>query len=453
MSESALPAPNAGPPSARASSEPPATRARPPFAPRDRKAARLVPIVVSIVVSFVVEFLQTARDLRSDPGSRRSGAGSVRRGSAAIAAAVSSSASQSTVCPPGDDDDLEEIAERLAVRVQQVVVREVRALAEHEQRRHAHPLERGRRRRHLAVRRDDRGLASSDSGSRRPAPHEMRPRAPPRGARAARAELALVVAAVDALVEGDVRAVLAGVLRRRAARSRAVRRSPDRGARAAGRASARARRSRTRAVRRTSGRSSIAGSVPTVCDDRVDVSVDAPRRLVGRRAVAEQVRREDAVAGERLLGELREVPPVARDAVQADDARGARLAPLLEASVTGPRVGRSGGAKRLERLGDHLGPPLVALLHERPDDRPVLGDQERAAVRRAGLLVEDPVRLRGGAVRPEVGRERVLRLRSAPSTPVARARSRRTRARPRSARCGTTRGSPGGRVPRPRRPA
>ena len=61
--------------------------------------------------------------------------------------------------PARDDDDLEQIAERFSVRVQQVVVREVRALAEHEQRRDAHLLEGRRLGGHLPVGRDDCGLA------------------------------------------------------------------------------------------------------------------------------------------------------------------------------------------------------------------------------------------------------------------------------------------------------
>ena len=46
-----------------------------------------------------------------------------------------------------------------------------------------------------------------------------------------------------------------------------------------------------------------------------------------------------------------------------------------------------------------------------------LVDQERAAYGRAGLLVEDAVRLRRGTVRPEVRRERVARRRAPASTP------------------------------------
>ena len=57
--------------------------------------------------------------------------------------------------PSGDHGDLEEIAESGAMRLEQVVVGEVRRLAEHEQGRHAHPLERRRLGRHLAVRGDD----------------------------------------------------------------------------------------------------------------------------------------------------------------------------------------------------------------------------------------------------------------------------------------------------------
>ena len=52
--------------------------------------------------------------------------------------------------------------------------------------------------------------------------------------------------------------------------------------------------------------------------------------------------------------------------------------------------------------------PLALVLDERPDDGSLLVDEERAAQRRAALLVEDAVRLGGPSVRPEVGREGVL---------------------------------------------
>ena len=51
-----------------------------------------------------------------------------------------------------DGHDLEQVAERLAMRVEQVVVREVRVRAEHEERRHRTVSNAGGGRRHLRVR-------------------------------------------------------------------------------------------------------------------------------------------------------------------------------------------------------------------------------------------------------------------------------------------------------------
>ena len=64
-------------------------------------------------------------------------------------------------------------------------------------------------------------------------------------------------------------------------------------------------------------------------DDRVDVCPDVPRRLPGRVAVPEKVGSEDVVAREARC-ELREVTSVVADSVEADDARRAGLAPLVE---------------------------------------------------------------------------------------------------------------------------
>jgi hypothetical protein len=59
----------------------------------------------------------------------------------------------------GNDHDLEEVAECLPVVVQQVVVREVRLLAEDEERLDPDTLERRRLRCHFPVRGHDRRLA------------------------------------------------------------------------------------------------------------------------------------------------------------------------------------------------------------------------------------------------------------------------------------------------------
>src|SRR3990172_1896810 len=61
----------------------------------------------------------------------------------------------------------------------------------------------------------------------------------------------------------------------------------------------------------------------------------------------------------------------------------------------------------VQGLRHHLRPTCL-VLHERPDHGALHVDEEGAAQRRAGLRVEDAVRLRGGAVLPEVRREDVL---------------------------------------------
>ena len=160
----------------------------------------------------------------------------------------------------------------------------------------------------------------------------------------------------------------------------------------------------------------------------------------------EEVGREDVEAG-------RAQPRAARSDVRGCARRAGRRRAESPGSPHSWRASLTRRCERLERLRDHLRPALVALLHERPDDRALAVDQERAAVRRAVRLVEDAVRLRRGAVGPEVGGERVLGAEVAPSTPAARRTGRTRRRRSRSPRRGTTGGSPGGRAPRPRRPA
>ena len=102
------------------------------------------------------------------------------------AAAVSSHASHSTVCPAGMTGDLEQIAERLLVRAEEIVVREVRRLAEHEQRRDPHLLERRRLAASSRRRRRRRCSGSSGSASGRRRPRAGGRAAPPRRAPAAR---------------------------------------------------------------------------------------------------------------------------------------------------------------------------------------------------------------------------------------------------------------------------
>ena len=64
--------------------------------------------------------------------------------------------------------------------------------------------------------------------------------------------------------------------------------------------------------------------------EQLDVLGDAPRRLVRRRSVAEQIRRQHAVPSEPPLHELLGVAPVSCDAVEIDDPRRLRIAPRLD---------------------------------------------------------------------------------------------------------------------------
>jgi hypothetical protein len=71
----------------------------------------------------------------------------------------------------------------------------------------------------------------------------------------------------------------------------------------------------------------------------VDVRVEVPRRLPLGAAVAAEVDRDDALPGQ-PLGEPAEALPVRVDAVQAEDGRSARVAPLVrledQSSVSSP---------------------------------------------------------------------------------------------------------------------
>ena len=160
--------------------------------------------------------------------------------------------------------DLEQVAERGAVCVEQVVVREVRALAEDEQRRDAHVLEARRRRRHLAVRGDDGRLAVAVAEAAVVADLDVRARGPRRRARAARSGA------------GSRRSAARSARRRRRTTSRArvlrcgecdVAGEEDRGIEEdelRARASARGPRARRRAGRRRSARSRTDSRAPTV---------------------------------------------------------------------------------------------------------------------------------------------------------------------------------------------
>ena len=331
------------------------------------------------------------------------------------------------------------------MRVEQVVVREVRALAEDEQRRHAHVLEARRLRRHLAVRGDDGGLAVAVAHATVVPGLDVRREVLDDELARREVELALVVAPLDQLVEGDVRLVDARVLGRgeRDVAGEEDRRVEEDELRDELRR-ARGELERETPAERVADQDRLARA--DRLDDRVEVRADVPRRLPRRVAVPEQIGREDVVVGELARR-------AARSAGRGCGRRGGRRRAERPGRPTRGARASLGRGERFERVRHHLGPALVALLHERPDHGAVAVDEERAAVRRAVRLVEDAVRLRGRAVRPEVGRERVLGAELLLPRLTRGATDRTRRRRSPFPRRGTTAGSPGGRAPRPRRRA
>ena len=141
-------------------------------------------------------------------------------------------------------------------------------------------------------------------------------------------ELTLVEAPLDQLVERDIRLLLACVLGRRESDvpREEERRVEEHELRDELRRACRE-LEREAATERMADEDRLAGA--DRLDDRREVRADVPRRLPGRVTVAEEVRRQDAMVRQRG-GEPREVPAVVADSMQADDARRARLAPLVE---------------------------------------------------------------------------------------------------------------------------
>ena len=332
--------------------------------------------------------------------------------------------------------------QRAPMRVEQVVVREVGALAEHEERRDVDVLEARCVRGHLAVRRDDGGLAVAVAQAAVVADVDVLREVLDDELSAREVELALVVAALDQLVEGDVRLLLPCVL---GGGECDVSREQDR----------------------------------RVEEDEPRDELRRSRRELEREASAERVADEDGLARPDRLDDRGEVrcrcptaAPRASGRARGGRARGRGGAGALPRARRsgrrgcGPRAGRRRAApparptrgargslrvfECVQRLGYELGAPLVALLHERPDHGAARVDQERTAVRCSVRLVEDAVRLRRGAVGPEVGREGVLGAELLlPRLPRCRGVARdehdlRARVAER------TRGSPAGRAPRPR---
>src|SRR5262245_47007810 len=118
MSVSAVWAPNAVPVVA-ASTEPPATRAMPPLAPRDRKVARV--LVSMAISSWSCADTACSRRPRRPVRSVEERGDRIRR----LAERVPE---HGVAARHGDD--LEQVAERGAMRVEQVVVGDIRVRAE-----------------------------------------------------------------------------------------------------------------------------------------------------------------------------------------------------------------------------------------------------------------------------------------------------------------------------------
>ena len=235
----------------------------------------------------------------------------------------------------------------------------------------------GRLRCHLPVRGDDRRLAVAVPV----AAFVVQTRWPrelllDQLARRAR-ELALLVAPVDSLLEGDVRALLARVL---GGEERDVRQDEDRGVEQ---------------------------------DEPRDELGRARRELEGEPA-AERVADEDRGLGPDRLDDRVEVRPMIHGGSYGEEpwpsrsgartwkpgsasASFAKWRPWLVTPCRQTTRGASGGphssrcershglVERVERLRDHLRPPLVLHLHERPDHacRPCRSGTSRGAARRS----------------------------------------------------------------------
>ena len=214
------------------------------------------------------------------------------------------------------------------MRVEQVVVGDVRGLAEHEQRRYPDVLEGRRLPRHLAVRGDDGALAVAVAEPAVVVGQQVDGELPGDELARRRRQHALLVAAVDPLLERDIRAVAARVL---GGRDAELGRQQDRRIE---------QHEPLDAVRRRSSRLVGDASAERVAEpgsrawrrgveDVGDVLLEVPRRLPRRARVPAQVERDDVEAVGQALCQLLEVPAVTGDAVQTDERRQARVAPLV----------------------------------------------------------------------------------------------------------------------------
>ena len=169
-------------------------------------------------------------------------------------------------------------------------------------------------------------------------------------------------------------------------------------------------------ARRRSGRARRSAASGAGLEHVGDVLLEVPRRLPrrARRARAGRARSRGSgrPAARRACAKWRPWPVTP---CRQTSAGAPRLAPLV-AREAHSRVAASGAEASSVRRR------VVRCSRGVQTTMPVLVDQERAAHRRAALLVEDAVGLRGRAVRPEVGRERVARAaasRAMPAVPGA----------------------------------
>ena len=245
-----------------------------------------------------------------------------------MAALVSSSASHVTEWPPGTTTTSSRSPSASRCASSKVVVRQVGALAEDEERRNTDVLEARRHRRHFAVGCDHGRLAEAVADAAVVSRVDVRREILDDELAGREVELALVVAAVDKFVERHVRLVRAGVVgrRERDVAGKQDRRVEENELRNELRRACR-QLEREPSSERMADQDRLAGADRP--DDRVEVRADVPRGLPRRVAVAEKIRGDDVVAREAHC-ERREVPPVIPDAMEADNAWRAGIAPLVE---------------------------------------------------------------------------------------------------------------------------
>ena len=260
----------------------------------------------------------------------------------------------------------------------------------------------GRLRRHLSVRRDDGGLAVAVADAPVVAGLDVRREVLDDELARREVELALVVAPLDQLVERDVRLVDARVLCRG---ERNVAGEQDRGSRRTSFGTSFGARAASSNARRPPKEWPIEDGLARSygLDDRVEVRPDVPRRLPGRVAVAEQVEaRGRGGPGARRRAARSAAPWLRTPCRQTTrgDRPGSPHSWSGERHAVAPSASSESGTISARCSSRSFTSDQI--------DGAVAVDEEGAAMWRSGRLVEDAVRLRRRAVRPEVRREGVL---------------------------------------------